>query len=229
MRIGFGLGCDVARGGGAADPVRALLGADLLAHWDARAGVELVNGRVVAWRDGVAGYAVAQAEVAARPVLDPLGVRFAGGWLERESVPVPVGSAPVEVWICAEQDADAQMGVIVALGEGGTGASLGVLDNGNGPELFAASQDLAFAGASFVGRHVGRGVIGGGALRVETDGVAGGEVEVETLAAAGAMRVGGIEGAPWSGALAALLVTRPLPAGRAAALLGLLKARAGIA
>jgi hypothetical protein len=243
--------CQSARVG-AAGWTPAALGSSLLGYWDAEDSSSFTQsgGLVSSWRDKVAGYDVVQATGSLKPVYSATsfnsrpGVTFDGvdDVLALQSVPFPIGAAPVEIWALVDQTAAGAVAgskTIAAYGGGAAATDRRVSRLSNNPtnqiQAFigdgAAGVSAVNAAVDFTGRHVTRFVIGATATRADIDGFEGAPSSV--VPSTGSLRttLGATTASTsfFQGVQSAILVTAPLTSGQAAQLYTYLKTRGGIA
>lgn len=229
--------------------VQRLLGARLLAFWDAERSdtLTLAGASVTGWADLVTGCVVAPPSTAARPVWSATsfagrpGVSFDGidDWLVAPTAPVPGGGNGCELWVVARQDAppaDATDRYLFSLGEsssvnrqirvarsvvGGINRAAARVGDGTTNEIVVTSA------RDFSGAHVVRACFGPG-TRVSIDGepaaaVGRGPAGLGTSIAIGATVAGS---SAINGVINAALVTLTLGNVDAAQLLSYLQLRA---
>lgn len=219
----------------------AALGADLLGYWDAERAdlMTVAGGTVSSWRDVKAAYNLVQATGAAQPAYSATsfnghpGITFDGtdDFLSLTTHPFPINADPSEIWAVVSQAAlvaDATARYAVAMGggtptsravarqvSGGANQARGIVGNGTTTASSAAS-------AAFSTRHLVRVQTSATDVTVSLDGVAATSAAIVPATANTRIRFGAFAATSaagfWNGQIAAVLVTAPLSAPKAAAL-----------
>lgn len=230
------------------------LGASLYDLWDAEraADLSLSGAQVTAWRSARGGQAAVQAVGAARPIWSATalagrpGVVFDGAddELTLPGVgPLPVGSAPCEIWVLADQATPATDTAQRALAAYGgdtsatqrrvlrdrtSGANRGRTETGDGSTFVVAANAIA----DFSGRLVARGRFDATTSRLDVNGAEGSVRAVAPATGSGRLRIGAVAnvqaGTFFRGTVAILAVTAPLTQAQASRMLAYLKTRGDI-
>lgn len=233
------------------DPI-AVLGASLLAFWDAERSstLTLSGSSVTTWTDRKAGYAPTQAVGGSKPAYSATsfngrpGLTFDGAddYLELGSVPFPAGASPSEIWYLGSQDslpADTNPRAMFDYGDGANarrqlrrtvnaGSNRPQLVIGTGAGIFGVENT-----GDFSGKHVIRAIAGATQSSVVFDGGTPATSTVTPATGTNRTRIGAnaasSAGLYFQGVISAILVTAPLTTDQAAQLTQYLKTRGGIA
>lgn len=221
------------------------LGSDLLGYWDARRAdtLTVVGGAVSSWRSVVGGYDLTQATGTLRPGYsetsfggDP-GLSFDGAddFLALTTHPFPVDATGSEIWALASQDALVADGLVrYAVSMGGSSTTHRSLVRAIGGGInyarsAAGSIISTLTGTDWTGRSVVRGRYTGTEVQASLNGADAPATAVVPTTNNTRMRVGAFVNTSasgfWQGQIAAVLVTAPLSAGKAAPLLAWLASR----
>jgi hypothetical protein len=227
------------------------LGSLLIAWWTADRTdlITLSSTKVTSWKDAVAGYDLVQATDGARPVYSATsfngapGVTFDGtdDYLSLESVPLPTGADPCEIWMLIQQDtlaADTSGKQIFAYG-GNAGASrrsltrsvvTGVNRARSNTGTGGATVDVTDTAVDFSGRKVLRAVFSATETTLTIDTTTTGPTAAVPATGTTRVRFGSSTNDTatgfWNGKMRDIIVTSPLSAAQAAALKTYLDSRA---
>jgi len=241
------------RTGGPASPsarVAALLGADRLAHWDATAlsSISLSGSAVTGLRELVGGTVYVPGIASTRPAYSATGFNgrpclVADGvddYLFASEVPWPAGASASEIWACVSQDVlGSAAGSSQIVGYGSTATinttraisriSSSSVNRARAVVGIGASAPQAIdSSTDFSGFHVIRGVFGASSTSISIDG--GPPTSVSAVPATDTSRTAllaamGLINGFFTGKFSVGLVTNPLSADKAEALLALLQQR----
>ncbi|MCK1367602.1 hypothetical protein [Bradyrhizobium sp. 62] len=242
--MGRGFGHLGALGTAGYSPVAAL-GADLIAYWDVNRPDLITGLNVSSWRDIVAGYPAVQATGSAQPVYSissfngAPGIAFDGASQQLTCTDaaflaaLPSGAGPYEIWALIQQDAlpaDTTERIAVAVGGASlvTGRALSRIvtsatnrarsRTGNG----AASTNIDDTAVDLSTRHVLRLAVGATSSALTVDGGTPSTASVVPSTTNTRLRLGASNATAavnfWQGQIAAILITQPLSAAKAAAL-----------
>lgn len=220
-----------------------VLGSDLLAWWDAGAGISLSGSSVTAWADRKGGYLAEQSLSGSRPLWSETsfngapGVTFDGNDDEVTCTAaallaaLPTGAAAGELWLVGQQSELAVSGSItkIAMAYGGAdGFSRRAIGRGRPSTVNRALVSVGVSGlintptdetVDFSSRHLVRGVIGNGAT-IYVDGGPGTSVAGASTTSAARLRLGSsantAASAFWKGLIRDAIFTLPLSTEKAA-------------
>lgn len=228
-----------------------ILGADLLALWDAQeaASLSLSGATVTEWRDLLHGYAAAPASTNERPSISYASFNgfneiIADGSddnLTFNAIPFPSGASPSELWAAVSQSALAADATSrVAMMYGGSSTTTGRLlrrvvsagANRGGAQIGNGSATTAITGSTDLSaRHVLNVQVGATTSTFVQDGAATGPTAVTPNTSTTRLRffatTATTPGAFWQGGMSLALITNALSAEKRAALTTILNARRG--